>query len=341
VNLVLSLNASWLSLPLHVAPNPLVGAVIVHNDRIIGEGYHRQYGKAHAEVNALATVHDTSLLPHSTLYVNLEPCNHFGKTPPCSLAIIECGIKRVVISNVDPFDKVSGQGIQRLRDAGVEVVTGVLEKEGEFLNRRFFCFHRNKRPYIILKWAQSRDGFMDIDRTENQRGSFAITSPATRRMVHQWRTEENAILVGKHTALTDNPSLTVRDVAGGNPLRIAIDRNLEIPRDAHLYSNQAPTIIFHDKSLSSDHPSQMAIDFSENVIDQILAELHARNALSLIVEGGAHTLHHFIHHNTWDEARVLVGNIDLQKGLLAPVLPVLHSSRQAIGVDFLETYYSL
>ena len=231
-----------------VAPNPMVGAVIVHEGRIIGEGYHRRFGEAHAEVNAIARVARPELLQQSTLYVNLEPCSHYGHTPPCSKLIISKHIPRVVIANVDPNPKVAGRGIRMMREAGIEVITGVLEKEGEWLNRRFFTFQRLHRPYIQLKWAQSADGFLDRLREENNAiPPVQISSELTKLLVHKARTEESAIMVGTNTAIKDNPKLTVRRWSGQNPVRVVVDRLLRIPSHYHVFDQSIPTLVYTEQ----------------------------------------------------------------------------------------------
>jgi diaminohydroxyphosphoribosylaminopyrimidine deaminase/5-amino-6-(5-phosphoribosylamino)uracil reductase len=304
-----------------VAPNPMVGAVIVYDNKIIGEGFHEKYGQAHAEPNAINSVNDSSLLKKSTLYVNLEPCSHIGKTPPCAALIIEKQIPRVVIANGDPNPKVAGRGIRMLQEAGIEVVTGVLEQEGRELNRRFFCFHEKHRPYIILKWAQSSDGFIDKLRNDRHSSPVQFSTPETQQLNQQLRTEEAAILVGTHTVLLDNPRLTNRSGMGKNPLRIAIDRNGKIPADFHLLDDSIDTLIFTEKHRENTiHTEFLQLDFSKNIIPQLLAELHRRNILSLVVEGGAKLLQSFISDGLWDEARVETAPIQLQQGVSAPQL---------------------
>ncbi|SIO04819.1 diaminohydroxyphosphoribosylaminopyrimidine deaminase [Chitinophaga niabensis] len=290
-----------------VAPNPMVGSVLVHEGRIIGEGFHRVYGQAHAEVNCINSVPEElqSLIPKATMYVSLEPCAHHGKTPPCADLIIARKIPKVVVGCVDTFSAVAGKGIQRMKDAGIEVITGVLEEACRAVNRRFFTFHEKKRPYIILKWAQSADGFIAPPDGQPVR----ISNPYTDRLVHQWRTREMAIMVGKHTALKDDPKLTARLWPGRQPLRIVIDRRLEVPGHYQLHSEEAPTIFV----------SEDTFDFSKDIIPQLLTRLHADNIQSMIVEGGAHLLQQFID-NVWDEARVITGKHALGGGLPAPVL---------------------
>ena len=234
----------------NTAPNPMVGCVIVHDGKIIGEGFHEQFGQAHAEVNAVDSVQDKSLLRSSTLYVNLEPCAHFGKTPPCSNLIIEYNIPKVVIGCVDTFSEVSGKGIKKMKAQGIEVISGVLNKESRELNKRFFTFHEEKRPYIILKWADSADGFIA---PENQTEAFWMTSAESKKIVHQWRAEEMGILVGTETAIKDNPSLSVREVTGKNPIRFVLDKNLRLSPNLSIFDEQASTFVLTEKSIEDNH----------------------------------------------------------------------------------------
>ena len=244
----------------YVSPNPMVGCVVVFNDQIIGEGYHQEYGTSHAEVNAIENVKDKSLLKKSTLYVNLEPCAHFGKTPPCTNLIIESEIPKVVIGCIDSYSEVSGKGIEKMQNTGIEVIVGVLEKESRELNIRFFTFHEKKRPCVILKWAESKDGFIA---PKNQNKPFWMTSSESKKLVHKWRAEEEAILVGRITAKKDNPSLTVREVAGSNPLRIIIDTNLKLSSDLNLFNSEAKTIIFNTIESEETGTNQFVkIDFN-------------------------------------------------------------------------------
>ena len=280
----------------HTSPNPMVGAVIVRDGKIIGEGYHHRCGEAHAEVNAINSVNDKELLKSSTLYVNLEPCSHFGKTPPCADAIIRYGIPKVVIGSIDYHDKVNGNGVRKLREAGVEVVENVCREECEELNRRFFTFHRKHRPYIILKWAQTRDGFMDIDRGEGNVNSYWITNYALKVLTHKWRSEEDAILVGYRTMQNDRPQLTTREYPGKDPQRFVMQRGNEV--DAPL-------------------PCTPLSDNAEEAVK----ELYNLNVQSVIVEGGKKTLEKFLTAGLWDEARILVGNQQWGRGLPAPKLP--------------------
>lgn len=305
----------------NVSPNPMVGAVIVYQDTIIGEGFHEQYGKAHAEVNAVNSVKDKSLLPESTIYVSLEPCAHFGKTPPCSDLIVHHRFKRVVVGCIDTFSEVSGKGIERIRNAGIEVTTGVLEEECRELNKRFFTFHEQKRPYVVLKWAQTPDGFIDKARTSDTVGINWITQPETKRLVHQWRAEEAAILIGKQTAINDNPSLTVREATGKNPVRVVLDNNLEIPETAAVFSQDAPTLILNLQQ-SEKKDSIEWIRMEEITPEAILSVLFEKNIQSVIIEGGKKVLESFICSNLWDEARILIGVKNFGDGLAAPEFPV-------------------
>ncbi len=301
------------------APNPMVGAVVVYKNRIIGEGFHRKYGEAHAEVNAIASVKDQSQLRESTLYVNLEPCSHYGKTPPCSELIIKKQIPRVIIGQSDPYPKVSGGGIRMLREAGIEIFCDFLKPECEELNKRFLTFHEKKRPYIFLKWAQSNDGFLDRSRTPGD-GSSAVRFSGffTQTAVHKMRAEEAAIMVGTNTALLDNPLLNVRYWSGNNPLRITLDRNLRIPESAHLYEEYPPTLLFTDRSNPAENEKFCKIDFSRQVIPQILQELYVRKVQSVIVEGGASLAQSFIQSGLWDEAQIETAKFRLEEGVKAP-----------------------
>lgn len=314
-----------------VAPNPMVGCVIVHEGLIIGEGYHQKYGEPHAEVNAIRSVKDQDKLIESTLYVSLEPCAHFGKTPPCCDLIIEKRIPRVVVGMVDPFAKVAGKGIERMRQAGIEVIVGLLEPECRELNRRFFTFHEQKRPYILLKWAQTLDGFIDTDRTETQHPSW-ITNSLAKRLVHKQRSEESAILVGTNTAVYDNPSLTVREWTGNQPIRIVIDRTARLDTNLHIFDGAVPTIVFtaEDKQ-DQQNLNYVRLDFNHDILPQLLSELYKRNILSLIVEGGSQLLGSFLRIGLWDEAFVYTGNQFFGKGVEAP-----HLCGYLIAVEFLD-----
>jgi diaminohydroxyphosphoribosylaminopyrimidine deaminase/5-amino-6-(5-phosphoribosylamino)uracil reductase len=323
----------------NVSPNPLVGALVVHNGKVISEGYHKQYGCPHAEVNAIDSVEDKSLLKHSTLYVNLEPCCHYGKTPPCTKLIIESQIPKVVIANKDINIKVGGKGIKALQDGGIEVVSGVLEEQGLLLNRRFFCFHQKQRPYIILKWAQTKDGFMDEDRVKSNKSQW-ITNDILRVWVHKQRTEEGAILVGAKTIINDNPQLNVRYFAGRNPLRITIDNDLTLAKHYNIFDNSQSTLIFNSiKNDQCGKTKYIKLSDSDQIIKQILSYLYLLGINSLIVEGGKKTLNRFIEQNLWDEATVLVGDKSFHQGLLAPVLPKAYSSSK-FGSDEIHFYYN-
>jgi diaminohydroxyphosphoribosylaminopyrimidine deaminase/5-amino-6-(5-phosphoribosylamino)uracil reductase len=305
----------------HVAPNPMVGCVIVYEGKIIGEGFHHEFGKAHAEVEAISMVKNQALLENSVLYVNLEPCAHHGKTPPCVDLIIEKKIPKVVIGSEDPFSEVSGKGIEKLKAAGVRVVKNILHDECRFLNRRFFTFHEKKRPYIILKWAQTKDGYIDRVR-EGVKGINWITGEDAQRLVHVWRAQESAILVGKNTVINDNPSLTVRNVKGKNPLRIILDSLASLENTYKVFDKNANTIMYNTVGSEKVHEQYERVKLSENMstLDEILYDLHSRNIQSVIVEGGAFTLQAFINLGYWDEARVFTGDVLFEKGLKAPHL---------------------
>ncbi len=321
--------------------NPLVGAIIVHDHKIIGEGFHQKFGEAHAEVNAINAVNDKSLLKESTIYVSLEPCSHFGKTPPCAELILKSGIPKVVICNTDPHEKVAGEGIKLLEENGVEVIAGVLESNGLWLNRRFFTFHTKQRPYIILKWAENQHGFIDKLREVDDKGVNWITQPETKTITHQWRAEEQAILVGANTVLTDSPSLTVRQASGKNPLRIVIDPNSRIPQNHAFLNSEIETLIASYEPHSGIKARGLRLTHEVSVTTQVLNHLHILNINSLIVEGGASTLQHFINENLWDEARVLEGKNDWEKGLKAPTLTGLVSGDFQLGKDRLKIYKNL
>lgn len=303
----------------NAAPNPMVGAVIVHNGKIIGEGYHARCGEGHAEVNAIRSVKDESLLKESTIYVSLEPCSHYGKTPPCADLIISKGIPRVVVGCIDPFSQVSGRGIQKLRDAGIDVTVGVLEDECKNLIRRFVTFNTRKRPYITLKWAESADGFIDINR---ENGSPVVMStPITSMYVHKQRAEHKAILVGRKTALLDNPSLTTRNWYGANPLRLVIDRSLTLPSDLRLFDHSTPTLVFTEREKTAEENLEyITLDFSKDILPQILTVLYERKIQSLLVEGGTTLLQSFIDTELWDEIFVEHSAKVLGEGVKSPVI---------------------
>lgn len=305
----------------NVAPNPMVGAVVVYQGKVIGEGYHRRYGEAHAEVNAIASVKDESLLKKSTIYVSLEPCSHYGKTPPCAELIIKKQIPRVVVACLDPFPEVSGRGVRMLREAGIEVVTGVMEKEAWLLNREFMTFQQLKRPYVYLKWAQSADGFIDGLRTDANAPAVVFSSAETTRRVHRLRAQVAAIMVGTQTALLDNPSLTVRHWVGKSPVRVVLDRTLRIPAHYHLFDGRVKTLVFTAaEAVSRENVEYIKIDFDAPVLRQVMNELYARKLNSLMVEGGAMLLDSFIKEELWDEMMVDTAPVCLGSGVKAPRL---------------------
>ncbi|MDR7210773.1 bifunctional diaminohydroxyphosphoribosylaminopyrimidine deaminase/5-amino-6-(5-phosphoribosylamino)uracil reductase RibD [Flavobacterium piscis] len=317
-------------------PNPSVGAVIVYEGKIIGEGYTSPYGGNHAEVNAINSVADKSLLSNSTIYVSLEPCSHFGKTPPCCDLIIANKIPSVVIGTVDPNEKVAGNGIKKLIAAGANVTVGILENECNELNKRFFTFHQKKRPYIILKWAESRDGFLAPEKEVNpERKPVWITNQYSRQMVHKWRSEEQAILVGTKTVIDDNPKLNVRDWSGNNPVRVVLDQNNRILKDSFIFDDTVKTIVFtkSEINLSTENTTFESINFNQNVIPNILAVLYQNQIQSIIIEGGLQTLQSFIDQNIWDEARIFVGKASFEKGTKAPHLSGKNVEKKYIGND--------
>lgn len=302
-------------------PNPMVGSVIVHNSKIIGEGWHFKAGEPHAEVNAINSVAFKEYLKDATIYVSLEPCSHFGKTPPCADLIIKSGIRNVVIGSKDPNPKVAGQGIQRLIEAGCNVTEGVLTEECTELNKRFFSFFQKKRPYIILKWAETLDGFIapiQTDRSSEKKPVW-VTNTYSRQLAHKLRAQEQAILVGTQTVLDDNPSLTTRDWKGNNPVRIVIDRILKIPQTASVFDGTVKTIVITEKKVSNDNQTFFeTIDFSEKLPEQICEILYRHKLQSVIIEGGAKTLHSFIDANLWDEAYKFKGVNNFGRGIEAP-----------------------
>lgn len=303
----------------NAAPNPMVGAVIVHQGKIIGEGYHVRCGEAHAEVNAIRSVKQPELLKESTIYVSLEPCAHYGKTPPCADLIIEKQIPRIVIGCQDPFAKVAGRGIQKLRDAGREVMVGVLEEECKLLIRRFITFHAQRRPFITLKWAESADGFLDVCRTGGS--PVVLSNPLTSMLVHKRRAEHSAILVGTRTARLDNPSLTVRNWYGRSPIRIVIDRRLQLPHTLHLFDGTVPTLVLTEKEQAGKTGVEyIRMDFEQDLLPQLMQMLYDRQLQSLLVEGGSQLLQSFMDAGCWDEIRVEKCPQLLHHGVEAPVL---------------------
>ena len=326
-----------------VSPNPMVGSVIVVNGKIIGEGYHSKYGGAHAEANAiediLARVNDAEqLLKNATLYVNLEPCAHFGKRPPCSDLIIRYRIPTVVIGCRDPFEMVNGKGIEKLKDAGVDVIENVLQVESLHLNRRFFTRVKKQRPYIILKWAQTSDGFFAPENRSEQRW---ISSDLSRKLVHKWRAQEDAVLVGKNTAMIDDPQLNVREWQGRNPIRIVIDRYLQLPKSLNLFDQSQPTLVFN--SLKTDVDKEIKFleleDFDNLLPELICYQLYLMDIQSLIIEGGKQTLELFIKTGLWDEARIFTSNQNWGKGLTAPELTGKLASSEAVDSDNLQIIF--
>tara|TARA_R110001632_G_scaffold43376_6_gene110095 strand:+ start:97322 stop:98356 length:1035 start_codon:yes stop_codon:yes gene_type:complete len=317
-------------------PNPSVGAVLVVDNKIIGEGFTSPYGGSHAEVNAIKSVKNKELLKQATIYVTLEPCSHFGKTPPCSDLIIKSGIKKVVIGCVDSNSLVSGKGIELLKNAGCDVIVGILENECKEHHRRFFTFHNKKRPYIILKWAETNDGFI-APKTRNEQVPVWITNESSRQLVHKWRSEEQAILVGTTTVLHDNPSLNVRDWKGESPVRIVIDKALKIPTDLNVYDTSIKTIFITEKeSNNRKNIFFEKIDFSNFVASQICDVLFKHKIQSVIIEGGATTLQTFIDENLWDEARIFKSKMNFTNGVKAPVFKDLILKEMNIKGDILK-----
>jgi diaminohydroxyphosphoribosylaminopyrimidine deaminase/5-amino-6-(5-phosphoribosylamino)uracil reductase len=321
----------------YTAPNPLVGAVLVHEGRILAEGYHPAYGQRHAEAVCFDNLReeDRHLLAQSTLYVSLEPCAHWGKQPPCADRIVSEKVGRVVVSNRDPFSQVAGRGFEKLHEAGIPVELGILEQEGRWLNRRFFTFHEKQRPYIILKWAQSVDGYIAPD----TRARTQLTGPLSSRLVHRWRTEEASILVGKTTAEMDNPQLTARHWSGPQPLRIVLDRQLQLPRNLKVFDNTADTWHVSTKQGQPQLPGHITVPSGTEELPALLRNLYEAGKLSLIVEGGAAVLNSFIIAGLWDEARVLTAPVTLAGGISAPLLlDAQLASESFIGPDQLTVF---
>ena len=317
-------------------PNPMVGSVIVYNNKIIGEGYTSEYGGNHAEVNAINSVKDKMLLKQATIYVTLEPCAHYGKTPPCSDLIIKHQIPNVVIGCVDDFEKVAGLGIKRLKAAGCNVIVGVLEKECRAHHKRFFTFHNKKRPYIILKWAETSDGFIAPISKDEQKPVW-ITNTYSRQLVHKWRAEEQAILVGTQTVVADNPSLTTRDFSGNNPIRIVLDKTERLSDNLAIFNDAAQTIRITEKNINKNSET---IDWNSktDIAKQISTILYNNNINSVIIEGGAQTLQTFIDENLWDEARVFTGQTTFKTGVKAPNISRQLVNKEYILTDLLKIY---
>lgn len=316
-------------------PNPMVGCVIVHQNRIIAEAWHQKAGEGHAEFHAIHQVKDKALLKEATLYVSLEPCAHHGKTPPCADLIIEHQIPRVVIATADPFSKVNGLGIRKLKEAGIAVTINVLEKEAQFLNRRFINFHQSQRPYIILKWAQTKDEKMATTSGEQK----WITNAYSKQLVHKWRTEEQGILVGTHTAQFDNPQLNARLWNGKQPIRMVLDRELKLREDLHLFDGSQRTLVFTEiEKENRTNLEYIKINFDENIIQSILHEMYALNVQSLIVEGGKRLLESFIQAELWDEARILTANESWGNGVSAPKINGDLHQQFSLDNDHLSIY---
>jgi diaminohydroxyphosphoribosylaminopyrimidine deaminase/5-amino-6-(5-phosphoribosylamino)uracil reductase len=326
-----------------VSPNPMVGAVVVHDGKIIGEGYHQKYGEAHAEVNAIAQVtskfdDSAELLKQSVIYVSLEPCAHYGKTPPCADLIIKHQIPLVVVGTRDPFAQVDGKGIEKLKAAGIEVITGVLEAECQWLNRRFFTKVQKHRPYIILKWAQTSDAYF----APNDGSQLWITGLESRKLVHKWRSEEDAILVGKNTVAIDNPQLNVRYWEGRSPKRVVIDRRLELNKQSNVFDQSVETFIFNEIEFNVDGKNSFIAleDFDRYVPQYILYQLYLQDIQSVIIEGGAHTLQTFIDAGLWDEARIFTGKTVLTKGIKSPQITGIIADESLIGDDRLQVLHN-
>lgn len=318
----------------YVSPNPMVGCVIVHEDRIIGEGWHREFGGPHAEVHAVNSVENQALLSESTVYVTLEPCAHWGKTPPCANLLVEKKVKKVIIAATDSNPLVGGKGIEILKNAGIAVETGVLEEESRWQNRRFFTQIEKQRPYVILKWAQTEDGLVARENFDSK----WISNSQSRQLVHKWRAEEDAILVGKNTAAYDNPRLDVRDWVGKNPIRVVLDSHLGLPKNLNLFDQSIPTLIFNTVKSESIENLEW-IRLSEINPEVILKELHSRKIQSLIVEGGSQVLRQFIESGLWDEARVFTASAKFERGISSPILNQNPSETLSIGTDRLDIYY--
>jgi diaminohydroxyphosphoribosylaminopyrimidine deaminase/5-amino-6-(5-phosphoribosylamino)uracil reductase len=319
-----------------VSPNPLVGGVVVYNGKIVGEGWHQRFGGPHAEVNAIESIDHPKALVGNTLFVNLEPCAHHGKTPPCTELIIKSGIKKVVIANTDPNPQVAGKGIEQLRESGIQVTEGVLGSEGEFLNRRFFCFHRYHRPYIILKWAETTNGFIakaDFD-------SKWISNEYSRQLVHQYRAQEDAVMVGRNTAHYDNPELTVRQWKGRNPIRIVLDPKLALDKGLKLFDGSVLTLCYNTLRDKEDANLEFIKAPKKRFIDFIWDDLYKRGIQSVMVEGGGKLLDSLIKENYWDEARVFTGSKEFGEGINAPVISTGHTEERIVSGDLLKTYYN-
>ena len=320
------------------APNPSVGCVIVHNGQVIGEGYTSAFGGPHAEVNAINAVQNKELLPDSTVYVSLEPCAHFGKTPPCADLLVASDVKRVVIGCQDPFAKVNGAGIERLKNAGIDVSVGILEEACKEMNRRFFTFHEKKRPYIILKWAETEDGFVDHIRSEKKQKPLKITGKTSSALVHKWRTEEASILVGKNTVLADDPALTSRHYKGKNPIRIVLGSIENENQNLHIFDGTAETLIITENRHDFPNSETIVVDDTKH-FDAVLDALYDRNILSILVEGGP-TIHQWFYENAYDEIRKFVSPMKINSGIPAIRLEIEPNEVQKVGNDHLYVYHN-
>lgn len=322
-------------------PNPLVGAVLVHKGRIIGEGWHQKAGEAHAEINAIDSVEDKSLLAQSTLYVNLEPCSHYGKTPPCILHIKEYKIPKVVIGSVDPNPKVAGRGIHALESWGCKVQIGVLKEEADYLNRRFFTFHQKKRPYVLLKWAQTQDKFLAPKQTHRKKAEvFWISNSYARQKSHLWRKEEAAILIGVQTLIDDNPKLTLRYWDGNNPTRLILDPNNRVPKNSTIYKDKEVAYFFNRKENTSQRALKKFILLKPYGVEALLKYCYENELQSLIVEGGKKTLDAFIQSNLWDEARVITAQKKIHRGIEAPKLEKEIAVTEKLNSNLLAYYFN-
>lgn len=322
-----------------VSPNPMVGCIIVYKNKIIGEGFHEKYGKSHAEVNAVNSVIDKTLISKSTVYVTLEPCSHYGKTPPCADLLVKNSPQKVVICNLDPNPLVAGNGIKKLEENGIEVITGILEKEGLFLNRRFFTFMIKKRPYIILKWAETLDGFI----ARKNYDSKWISGESSRKLVHQWRIEEDAIMVGTNTAHYDNPTLNIRFglSSNQNPIRIVLDKKLRLSKNLNLFDNTQETICLNLlKNEKKKQVEYLQITDENDLLRDSLEKLYQKNIQSIIIEGGATLLNTLIKQNLWDECRIFVGNKKFEEGILAPTLDQNIDTSKKIEDDLLNIFFN-
>jgi diaminohydroxyphosphoribosylaminopyrimidine deaminase/5-amino-6-(5-phosphoribosylamino)uracil reductase len=317
-----------------VAPNPMVGCVIVKNDESIAEGYHQKYGGPHAEVNAINSLPIDFDFTDCTLYVNLEPCSHHGKTPPCSDLIISKKFKRVVVGNLDTNPLVAGKGIQKLKDAGIGVSSGVINSEARELNKRFFWYHEKKQPYVILKWAETKDGFISREPLPASKEDNWITCTESKELVHKWRAEEQSILVGTNTVVVDDPELTARLVEGNNPVRIVIDRELKLPTFSKVFSSEGKVLVVTEKDkLNTSNITYCKINFDRDFVNTLLNTLFELSIQSVIIEGGSKLLNSFIVAGAWNEARIFVGTKEFINGIKAPVFNKANAEELAIGAD--------